>query len=139
MDNKVKLITPLLMLFAGALASVIMYVKKYEFFTMLWVLLVVLVVFYIIGDVVRYIYAAIRPRVITARDEDELELDDIGSVIEKEDNMENEAAEEEEEAAQQQDEEEYMEEEYSEEGLVDETEEDRMPEEDMPDESEEIV
>ena len=42
------------MLFAGALASIIMYIRKYDFYKMLWVLLIVLVVFYIIGDIVRY-------------------------------------------------------------------------------------
>ena len=31
MGNKVRLITPFLMLLAGALASVIMYIKKYDF------------------------------------------------------------------------------------------------------------
>ena len=69
MGNKVKLIKPFLMLLAGSLASIIMYIRKYDFYTMLWVLLVVLVVFYIIGDVVRYIYAAIRPRIIPSTDE----------------------------------------------------------------------
>ena len=40
MDNKVKLITPFLMLLAGSLASIIMYIRKYDFYTMLWILLV---------------------------------------------------------------------------------------------------
>lgn len=65
MGNKVKLITPFLMLLAGAVASIIMYIREFEFERMLWVLLIVLIVFYIIGDVVRYIYAAIRPRIIS--------------------------------------------------------------------------
>lgn len=75
MENKVKLITPFLMLFAGALASIIMYVRHFDLYTMLWVLLVVLVVFYIIGDVVRYIYESIRPRIIPDMDEEELMLE----------------------------------------------------------------
>ena len=65
MGNKVKLITPFIMLLAGAIAAVIMYIRKFEFERMLWVLLLVLIVFYFIGDVIRYIYAAIRPRIIT--------------------------------------------------------------------------
>ena len=64
MGNKVRLITPFLMLLAGALASIIMYIKEYDFNSMLWTLLVVLLIFYVIGDSVRYIYALIRPRII---------------------------------------------------------------------------
>lgn len=71
-NNKAKLITPLLMLFAGAVASVIMYVKKYEFYKMLWILLVVLVVFYIIGDVVRYLYESVRPSILPKEEIDEM-------------------------------------------------------------------
>ena len=65
MGNKVKLITPFLMLFAGAVASIIMYIRNFELVDMLWILLIVLLVFYVIGDIIRYIYAAIRPRIIT--------------------------------------------------------------------------
>ena len=64
MGNKVKLITPFLMLLAGAVAAIIMYIRDFELVDMLWVLLIVLVVFYFIGDTIRYIYAAIRPRII---------------------------------------------------------------------------
>lgn len=70
-----KLITPFLMLFAGAVAAIIMYVRHFDLYTMLWVLLVVLVVFYIIGDIVRYIYESIRPRIIPDMDEEELMLE----------------------------------------------------------------
>ncbi len=65
MGNKVRLITPFLMLLAGAVASIIMYIRDFELVDMLWRLLIVLLVFYVIGDVIRYIYAAIRPRIIT--------------------------------------------------------------------------
>ena len=41
MENKVKLITPFLMLLAGAIASIIMYIRHFDLFTMLWVLLLV--------------------------------------------------------------------------------------------------
>lgn len=70
MGNKTGLITPFFMLLAGAIASIIMYVRGFELTRMLWGLLIVLVVFYIIGDVARYLYASIRPRIIPA-----LELD----------------------------------------------------------------
>lgn len=64
MGNKTPLITPFLMLTAGTIASIIMYVRGFEFNTMLWTLLIVLIVFYIIGDIARYLYASVRPRVI---------------------------------------------------------------------------
>lgn len=64
MGNKTPLITPFLMLTAGTIASIIMYVRGFEFNTMLWILLIVLVIFYIIGDIARYLYASVRPRVI---------------------------------------------------------------------------
>ncbi len=64
MRDKTRLITPFLMLTAGAVASIIMFVRKFELTTMLWILLVVLLVFYVLGDVARYIYASINPRVI---------------------------------------------------------------------------
>ena len=64
MGNKVRLITPFLMLSAGAIASIIMYIRGYEFERMLWILLIVLLIFYVIGDIVRYLYASIRPRII---------------------------------------------------------------------------
>lgn len=111
MDNKVKLITPFLMLLAGSLASIIMFIRKYDFYTMLWVLLVVLVVFYIIGDVVRYIYASIKPRIIPSVDDEitfpaagagnvvERDEDKLGEESEKDYN-EDEAEQEEYDASQ---------------------------------------
>jgi hypothetical protein len=88
MEDKTKFITPLSMLFAGAIASIIMYARGYEFTKMLWVLLIVLVVFYIIGDTARYIYSRIRPRIVTVSDFGELEriaranLDQTGNIVE---------------------------------------------------------
>lgn len=64
MGNKTGLITPFFMLLAGAIASIIMYIRGFDLTTMLWGLLIVLVIFYIIGDIARYIYASIRPRII---------------------------------------------------------------------------
>lgn len=63
-ENKTRFITPVLMLIGAAVASITMFVKNYELYTMLWVLLVVLIIFYIIGDVVRYIYASVRPCIL---------------------------------------------------------------------------
>lgn len=83
MENKVKLITPFLMLLAGAIASIIMYIRHFDLFTMLWALLLVLVIFYVIGDIVRYIYESIRPRIIPDMDEDFESEPDFDSVITK--------------------------------------------------------
>ena len=94
-NSKVRLITPLLMLFAGALASIIMYIRKYDFYKMLWVLLIVLVVFYIIGDIVRYLYESVRPNIIPTDHLDEM-LDSIkNEVVEMETDEESEAEDEE--------------------------------------------
>lgn len=71
-NSKVRLITPLLMLFAGSLASIIMYIRKYDFYKMLWVLLIVLIVFYVIGDIVRYLYVSVQPNVIPTENLDEM-------------------------------------------------------------------
>lgn len=88
-NDKVKLITPILMLFAGSLASVIMFLKKYDLYTMLWVLLVVLIVFYVIGDVTRYLYMSVRPRVLP-QDEIEGMITMINSGVMEESIEENE-------------------------------------------------
>lgn len=89
--NKVGLITPFLMLSAGAIASIIMYVRGVDLYTMLWGLLIVLLVFYVIGDVVRYVYASIKPRIIPKIDYDDIEVpmrvnykNGTGNVIEHE-------------------------------------------------------
>ena len=74
--NKVKMITPMIVLTAESFAVVTMYIKKYDLYKMLWILLVVLIVFYLIGDAVRYTYMRIRPRVIP-------EADDIAKLISK--------------------------------------------------------
>lgn len=66
MKNKTQLITPFLMLTAGMIASVIMYIRNFELYRMLWILLIVLIIFYIIGDITRYIYTVLRPRTIPA-------------------------------------------------------------------------
>lgn len=63
-NGKARLITPFLMLFAGALASIIMFIRNYDLYTMLWVLMIVLIIFYVIGDVARYLYMSVKPRVL---------------------------------------------------------------------------
>ena len=93
-NSKVKLITPFLMLLAGAIASIIMYIKKYDFYTMLWVLLIVLIVFYMIGDVARYLYASVQPRVLPSNEIDAMIAAMENSVIGKEVDKEEETDEE---------------------------------------------
>ena len=91
MESKVGLITPFLMLSAGAIASIIMYKRGVDLYTMLWGLLIVLLIFYVIGDIIRYIYASIKPRVIPKLDYDDVEVpvrvsykNGTGNVIEHE-------------------------------------------------------
>lgn len=72
MGNKTGLITPFLMLLAGAISAIIMYVRGFELTKMLWGLLIILIIFYILGDIARYLYASIRPRIIPARDLDKM-------------------------------------------------------------------
>ncbi len=93
-NSKVKLITPFLMLLAGAIASIIMYLKKYDFYKMLWVLLIVLIVFYVIGDVARYLYASVQPRVLPSNEIDAMIAAMENSVIGKEVDKEEETDEE---------------------------------------------
>ena len=72
MENKTGLITPFLMLTAGTIASIIMYIRKFDLNRMLWGLLIVLVIFYILGDIARYLYASVRPRIIPSGNLDEM-------------------------------------------------------------------
>lgn len=83
-NSKVRLITPFLMLFAGALASIIMFIRDYELYTMLWVLLIVLIVFYIIGDVACYLYRSVQPRVLPQAEIEEMIAVMNNNVVEKE-------------------------------------------------------
>lgn len=72
MGDKTGFITPFFMLLAGAIASIIMYIRGFELTRMLWGLLIVLVIFYIIGDIARYLYASIRPRIIPTGELDKM-------------------------------------------------------------------
>ena len=75
MRNKTGLITSFLTLLACAIASIIMYIRGYELTRMLWGLLIVLIIFYILGDIARYLYSSIRPRILPTRDIDRLVKD----------------------------------------------------------------
>ena len=72
MENKTGLITPFLMLTAGTIASIIMYIRKFDLNRMLWWLLIVLVIFYILGDIARYLSASVRPRIIPSGNLDDM-------------------------------------------------------------------
>lgn len=89
MGNKTKYITPLIMLFAGAIAAIIMTIRHYELYRMLWTLLIVLIIFYVIGDVVRYLYASVRPTIIPIADVDEMLALASGELYEKDEETEN--------------------------------------------------
>lgn len=62
--NKTKYIVPLIVLFAEAIAAILTVIYEYDLDKMLWTLLLVFIIFFIIGDIVRYIYSKIRPTVI---------------------------------------------------------------------------
>jgi hypothetical protein len=128
MENKSRLITPFLMLLAGAIASIIMYIRGYELTRMLWGLLIVLVIFYILGDVARYLYASVRPRIIPVTDLDAMVIqarknsDLTGSVVEfsdeeTENTGEGESAQDEEQGYSDEELEEYETSEYDQDSL----------------------
>lgn len=79
MEKKSQFITPFIMLLAGAISLIIMIARGVELYRMLWTLLVVLIVFFIIGDIARYLYSTISPRVIPAS----LDLNTIAQIAER--------------------------------------------------------
>jgi hypothetical protein len=98
MDDKTRFITPLFVLLAGAISSIIMYVRHFELTAMLWALLIILVIFFFIGDTVRFIYSTIKPRIIPETDFSQMEqiarnrMNLMGNVVEvtkDEENTEN--------------------------------------------------
>jgi hypothetical protein len=95
MDDKTRFITPLLVLLAGAISSIIMYVRHFELTAMLWSLLIILVIFFFIGDTVRFIYSTIRPRIIPETDFSQMEqiarnrMNMLGNVVEVSNDEEN--------------------------------------------------
>ncbi len=95
--RKAKLITPFFMLLAGAITSIVLVARGVDFLTMLITLLIVILIFYVIGDVIRYIYEAVQPRVISM-DELYFFVDENGHVVERqaeEEQQDEETSEEE--------------------------------------------
>lgn len=88
---KRKLFPPFLMLFAGAIFSIIMVRFHYDTKTMLGILLLVLISFYIIGCLVKFMLDRFEKQI------EEKKLDE-GEVIEKEVMAEDEEEEQEEES-----------------------------------------
>lgn len=85
MRKKLRVIPAILMLAAAAVTSIICYMLKYEVFTMLWVLLTVMVLFYAFGDVIRFLLGKyVYPPQKTNEEKTEEETGDEGAVIEKE-------------------------------------------------------
>lgn len=75
--KKRKLIPPFVMLSAGAIISIAMYVQHYKTKDMLIILLCVLVVFYIAGELIKWMFDRFEAQIREARLEE-------GEVIEKE-------------------------------------------------------
>lgn len=75
--KKRKLIPPFVMLSAGAIVSIAMFVLRYKTKDMLIILLCVLVVFYIAGELIKWMFDRFEAQIIEARLEE-------GEVIEKE-------------------------------------------------------
>lgn len=73
---KRKMIPLMLMLFAGAITSIIMYIFQYDMKSTLMILLAVLFCFYIIGLIIKRILDSFEKQLEEIRDE--------GEVIEKE-------------------------------------------------------
>lgn len=72
------------MLTASAVTSIICYILKYEVISMLLILLLVMFLFYMLGDVIRFFLAKyVYPPEEENEETEESELDE-GAVIEKE-------------------------------------------------------
>ncbi|MDD6656702.1 MAG: hypothetical protein PUE95_05275 [Lachnospiraceae bacterium] len=82
MNNK-KRFPLILMLIAGAVVSIILYIKNYELIKFLWILLASLVVFYAIGRIVVSVIDRFDRENEEANEEANAE-DEDGAVIEKE-------------------------------------------------------
>lgn len=77
---KRKLIPIFLMLLAGAVTSIIAYIKDYELTRMLWTLLAALIIFYLLGTALKKVLDLFDDQIQKADEERRNE----GSVIEKE-------------------------------------------------------
>lgn len=80
-----KMIPLALMLAAGAVCSIVCFVQGYDAFTMLLVLFIVLLVFYVLGCVIKRVMDAFEK-------ENEARKKAEGEVIEKETSQESETA-----------------------------------------------
>ena len=76
--NRRKLLPVLIMLLAGAMAAILLAIGKYEITMMLWILFVVLLVFYILGCILKWSLDHIDKQ----NEETDNSLDE-GEVIEK--------------------------------------------------------
>ena len=76
--NRRKLLPVLIMLLAGAMAAILLAIGKYEITKMLWILFVVLLVFYILGCILKWSLDHIDKQ----NEETDNSLDE-GEVIEK--------------------------------------------------------
>lgn len=86
--TKTKSIPAILTLFAGAVASVIMYALHYPLKTMLWVLLGVLLLFYCIGCLIKLLFDSFEKA--NESEEEQEQLQEEGAVVEKEPALEEE-------------------------------------------------
>ncbi|MBP3458284.1 MAG: hypothetical protein J6K58_03675 [Lachnospiraceae bacterium] len=76
---KRKMIPIILMLAAGAVTSIITFIKDYELIRMLWTLLIVLIIFYLLGAGIKRVLDLFDDQIKEAEEKEE-----EGSVIEKE-------------------------------------------------------
>ena len=76
-----KLIPIILMLTAGAVASIVTYVRNFELIEMLWILLGVLILFYLFGMGIKKVLDIFDEQI---KEAEEKEKQEEGSVIEKE-------------------------------------------------------
>lgn len=77
-----KLIPLTLMLVAGAICSIICFVQGYDAYTMLWALFIVLLVFFVLGSVIKRVMDKFAFEI-------EERMKEEGEVIEKESSDEN--------------------------------------------------
>lgn len=80
MIMKRKMIPIILMLAAGAVTSIITFMKNYELTRMLWTLLIVLIIFYLLGAGIKRVLDLFDDQIKEAEEKEKEE----GSVIEKE-------------------------------------------------------
>lgn len=81
MIMKRKMIPIILMLAAGAVTSIITFIKDYELIRMLWTLLIVLIIFYLLGAGIKRVLDLFDDQI---KEAEEKEKEEEGSVIEKE-------------------------------------------------------